>query len=177
MLILPNGKTIKSDVALSENVTQLLIDSEIFFLSICMVYDLRCIPCFKSGMRDAAYCQGSVNDDCTAFTVECGCSVRVGRGAFTAPMPPTPMAPRENRDEKRVYHLSRDEMRQIAAFEQALDSLKLQYLARCPRCRMENNGSDGIRGRAESNDMRQVFECDCSVREYKGSEVPLAAAH
>lgn len=177
MVILPNGRTFKSTETLSQPITQLLIDSEVFFATLCMMFELRCIRCWTSGAKDQSYCQGSVNDDCTEFRIDCGCTERVGRGEFTAPMPPPQLRPRDNRDEKRVYHLSRDEMRQIAAFEQALDSLKLQYLARCPRCRMESNSSDGIRGRKESNDMHQVFECDCSVREYKGADVPLSATH
>lgn len=174
MLISPTGQrlSIRQPVTMSQEMTQLLIDAEMFWLNLGLVYDLRCIACMKSGDRESAFCIGSVNDDHTAFTVECGCSTRVGLGDFTAPMAPNVTHRRERLEEKRVQQLTRDEMGQIHAFEVALNRLGLQYLLRCQRCRLDDQ-PDGITGVHESTDSLVVLECSCTRREYRGPDAPL----
>lgn len=163
MLIGPTHFAIKTPVELSRDATQILIDAEVFFVSLGLSMDLRCISCMRVGDSDGAYCQGSANDAHDEFTVECACSRRVGKGAFTVPAEPKIPAHREPLADgaKRTERLTRAQVTDIDAFERVLKSLKLQYLLRCLRCRMADL-PDGIKGVAEKANM--VLECACTKR-------------
>lgn len=164
MLVSGRALTIKTPIDLSQDVTQILIDMEVFFAGLGLTFDLRCIPCARAGDGEAAYCSGSVNEACDEFTVECGCSRRVGRGAFIVPTPPDAPAQREPLDDgrKRVERISREQMTHIQTFETVLKGLKLQYTLRCMRCRMNDEPSDGVRGVGEKTAF--VLECACCRR-------------
>lgn len=163
MLIGPTHLTIKTPVELSRDATQILIDAEVFFVGLGLSMDLRCISCMRSGDTDGSYCQGSVNDAHDEFRVECGCSVRVGKGLFTVPDQPNVPTHREPLADgaKRTERLTRAQVTDINAFELVLKSLKLQYLLRCLRCRLEDL-PDGIFGVAEKSNM--ILECSCTKR-------------
>lgn len=176
MIIMPDGArlSIKTPVELSHDATQLLIDAEVFWAGLALDFQLRCIACMRSGNFDGAYCVGGVNEDATAFTVECGCTKRIGRGHFTAPLPPPSPHPREHRDEKRHVTLTRDEAATIRNFETLVfEQLKLQYLLRCMRCRLEGSDRDGATGVKETTANRIVIECPCSIRTYQGADAPM----
>lgn len=177
MIIAPNGVSLsglkKLQIDMPEAITQLLIDTETFFVRLGLTYQIRCIQCMRTGDVDAAYCEGSSNDDHSEFRVTCGCTERIGKGTFTAPPIPAQPLPRTIIDEKRTYHLTRDEMKQIDAFEQALKRLGLQYLVRCLRCQLEGQPADGVYGAKASNASEFVMECACTKRIYKGADAPM----
>jgi hypothetical protein len=175
MLISPSGTrlSIKAPIDLPQNWTQLLIDSEILFADMGLVFDLRCIPCLRVGDTEGAYCVGDVNAEHNVFSITCGCRSRVGRGLFTAPQPPRMTYARERTEDKREEVIPRDIMKQIEAFETVLKQLDLQYLVRCLRCRLENRSSDGVRGAKGANASEFHLTCDCTDRVYRGADTPI----
>lgn len=166
MLIAPDGTKLrhKTLVETARDTMQVIIDAEAFFTNLGLVYDLRCVECARSGDLEGAYCQGSVNDDCTAFTVECGCSTRVAHGAFTVPPEPAVPHPRAPLPDgsKRREPFTHAQMATITAFETVLQSLKLQYLMRCLRCRLNGEPADGVYGVRDKTEF--VMECACTKR-------------
>lgn len=176
MLVLPDGRKlhIKADVEMSRDAMQVLIDAEAFFVNMGLGFQLRCIDCMRSGDTDNAYCTGDVSDDHKAFTVECGCSKRVGRGDFT--VPPTPDVPtvREPLPDgsKRRENITHAQVAHIMAFEAVVfKSLKLQYLLRCLRCEMAGEMSNGVCGVKDKTEF--VMECACTKRVAPNSRVSI----
>lgn len=169
-------KPAKALVTLSQDVTQLLIDSEIFYVTMGLTFQLRCVPCALCGDTNQMFCVGGVSADEKAFTVTCGCTERVGRGEFTVPPVPSSVHPFEKFEDghKREMSITRDQMKQIEAFETVLKSLKLQYLIRCMRCEMSGEPS-GVYGVKNSVDF--VLECACAKRTYKGGASQPTLAH